>query len=332
MNHSCPLEADLREEGAVEMIGTNDVGEWAAGRTPVAIAAPMRPSSRSRVRDFRELTKPRMNFLVLVTTLVGCYMSVRGWGDGGRVIATLLGTALMAAGASVLNQVIERKFDALMPRTANRPLPAGRVRPAEAWVFGLVLAAGGMAVLAALVNPLTALLGAITVTTYLLLYTPAKRRTTLCTLIGAIPGAIPAVMGVTAMDGAITAPAAALFGILFVWQMPHFFAIAILYRDDYASGGFRMLPVIDEGARVTTRQIVLYSLALIPMTLLPFMLGMAGWIYLAVAVILGIVFCCFGINYASNQGRAAARHLFLASIVYLPGILTSMALDRVCLP
>jgi protoheme IX farnesyltransferase len=245
------------------------------------------------------------------------------------MIATLLGTGLTAAGASVLNQVIERKFDALMRRTANRPLPAGRVCPGEAWFFGVVLSAGGTAVLAALVNPLTASLGAITIATYLLVYTPAKRRTTLCTLVGAVPGAIPAVMGFTAMDGAITAPALAMFGILFVWQMPHFLSIAILYRDNYASGGFRMLPVEDEGLEVSTRQIVLYSLALVPTTLLPVALGMAGLTYFAAAILLGAAFCGFGIICAGSKSLANARRLFLASIVYLPGLLASMMFDRI---
>jgi protoheme IX farnesyltransferase len=243
-------------------------------------------------------------------------------------VATLFGTGLIAAGASVLNQVAEREFDALMPRTANRPLPAGRVRPIEAWLFGAALAISGTVMLTILVNPLTALLGAITLATYLLLYTPAKRHTTLCTIVGALPGAMPAMMGFVAVRGAITAPALALFGILFVWQMPHFLSIAILYRDDYARGGFRMLPIQDEGLHTTTRQIILYSLTLIPMTLLPIALGMAGVIYFGAAVVLGVAFCGLGMVYAKSRSRADARRLFLASIVYLPALLASLALDK----
>ena len=207
---------------------TIEVEKWPVYQPGVATTA-IRPRAHSRLKDFWELTKPRMNFLVLVTTMAGFYMAARGWGAWGRFLSTLFGTALTAAGASVLNQVMERDYDALMRRTANRPLPAGRVGPIEAWMFGAALSLSGIAVLATLVNWLTALLGAITLVTYLFLYTPAKRHTTLCTIIGAVPGALPAMMGVTAVDGAITPPALALFGVLFVWQMPHFLSIAILY-------------------------------------------------------------------------------------------------------
>jgi len=269
-----------------------------------------------------------MNFLVLVTTMVGYYMAARGSAQWGRFLSTLLGTALTAAGASVLNQVMERRFDALMPRTARRPLPQGRVRPIEAWLFGILLSIVGTALLAIFVNLLTALLAAITLTTYLFVYSPAKRRTSLCTLIGAVPGALPAMMGFTAACGAITAPALALFGILFVWQMPHFLSIAILYRDDYARGGFRMLPVGDDRFNASTRQIVLYSLALIPVTLVPVLLGIVGVNYLVAAIALGIGFCGVGLNWARNRSRANARHLFFASIVYLPILLATMTIDK----
>lgn len=300
-------------------IGTIEVGAALTSATPEA---------RGRLTDFWDLTKPRMNFLVIATTAVGYDMASRGAIDWGRFGFTLLGTAFTAAGASVLNQVAERRFDALMPRTARRPLPAGRIRPAEAWLFGAALSASGIALLASLVNLLTASLAAITLGTYLLLYTPAKRRTTLCTIIGAVPGAIPAMMGFTAVDGAITLPALSLFAILFVWQMPHFLSIAILYRDDYARGGFQMLPVLDEPLDLTTRLIVLYSLTLIPVTLLPVMLGIAGWTYCATAVLLGAAFCGFGIVCARTRCRSDAKQLFLASIAYLPGLLAAMTLDK----
>jgi len=285
-------------------------------------------AARRRWGDFLELTKPRMNFLVLVTTMVGYYMASRGWNEWGRFISTMLGTALTAAGASVLNQVAERKFDALMPRTADRPLPARRVRPIEAWLFGAGLAIKGLAILAIFVNLLTALLGAITLGTYLLLYTPAKRHTSLCTIIGAVSGALPALMGFTAVNGAITAPALAMFGILFVWQMPHFLSIAILYRDDYTRGGFCMLPVLDKNLSATSRQIVIYSLALIPVTLFPFLLRMTGPIYFFAALLLGLVFCGAGIAFAISKSRADAKNLFFASIFYLPVLLAWMAIDK----
>lgn len=308
------------------MIGTIKVDRWPIDR-PAAVIASIQPRAGSRLKDFWDLTKPRMNFLVLVTTMVGYYMAARGW-EWGRFASTLLGTGLAAAGTSVLNQVAERGFDGLMRRTANRPLPTGGVRPIEAWLFGAALSVGGIAVLAVFVNLLTALLGAITLAVYLFLYTPAKRLTTLCTIIGAVPGALPAMMGFTAVDGAITAPALAVFAILFVWQMPHFLSIAILYRDDYARGGFRMLPVLDEGLDVSTRQIVLYSLTLIPATPFPVALQMAGWIYFAAAVLLGFVFCGFGFVCARTKSRADARQLFLASIVYLPALLAAMTIDK----
>jgi heme o synthase len=311
----------------VEATSTIEIDEWPMHRPEVNLAS-ARLRMQTRIKDFWELTKPRMNFLVLMTTLVGFCMASRGSIQWGRCISTLIGTALVAAGASILNQVMERRFDAIMPRTAHRPLPAGRVRSIEARLYGIALSISGTALLAIFVNVLTALLAAITLTTYLFLYTPAKRYTTLCTLIGAVPGALPAMMGFTAVGGAITAPALALFGILFVWQMPHFLSIAILYRDDYAKGGFRMLPVGDEGFKVSTRQILLYSFTLVPVTLVPVSLGMVGVSYSFVAILLGIVFCGFGINWARNRTRANARHLFFASIVYLPVLLTMMTVDK----
>src|SRR4051794_25180960 len=263
-----------------------------------AAAARHRP-----VADFIELTKPRMNAVVVATTAVGYYLAQRGPCDWPRFTLTILGTALTAAGASVLNQLAERDFDALMPRTANRPLPANRVRPADALLFGASLTIGGVAVLDLFVNPLTALLATITFGIYLLLYTPAKRRTSLCTIIGAVPGAIPAAMGFAAATDRITPPAFALFAILFIWQAPHFLAIAILYRADYAGGGFRMLSVTDARLDVTARQLLLYSLALVAATLVPVLLGTSGLIYLCTAVILGIIFFSFGLVLFRHRTR-----------------------------
>lgn len=288
-----------------------------------------RAARPSRLADFFELTKPRMNFLVVVTTMVGFYMAMRpGFGEWALLAHALLGTALAAAGASVLNQYIERGYDATMHRTANRPLPAGRVTPVEALLMGVLLSAGGTLYLAAAVNPLTAALGAVTIATYVFLYTPMKRWTTLCTVVGAVPGAIPPMMGWTAATDSLSPEAWALFGVLFFWQMPHFLAIAILYRDDYARGGFKMLPVVDEDLVVTGRQTVLYGMALVPVSLMPVALRMAGPLYLLAAAILGMTFLGFGINCALRKRRVDARWLFLVSIMYLPALLAVMMVDK----
>lgn len=284
----------------------------------------------SRWADYYELTKPRMNLLVVLTTMIGYYMAARGLtADWLGVLHTLLGTALTAAGASVLNQYVEREHDAKMNRTARRPLPAGRVPPLEALVLGVSLAVAGVLYLAWLVNPLTATLGVVTLASYVFLYTPAKRHTTLCTVIGAVPGALPPVMGWTAAGGALSPEAIALFGILFFWQLPHFLAIAILYRDDYAAGGFQMLPVVDRDLFSTGRQIILWSAALIPVSLLPTLFGMAGVGYFVAALLLGLGFGAFGVRCAFTRERGDARKLFLASIVYLPALLVAMVADKV---
>ena len=285
--------------------------------------------SRGRLVDFYELTKPRMNFLVVITTMVGYYMAARNWGDWSRLLYALAGTALTAAGSSVFNQFVERKLDVKMKRTQDRPLPGGRVKPLDALLFGLALSVMGVGILALFVNLLTAALGALTLLLYVFLYTPAKQRTSLCTIIGAVPGAIPPVMGFTAVQNAITPTAMSLFAILFIWQMPHFLAIAILYRDDYALGGFRMLPVVDKRMNITARQIVLYSVSLIPVSLLPVLLRLAGTTYFLAALVLGIAFCGFAVLCARSRNRADARQLFLASIVYLPALLTALMIDKI---
>lgn len=289
-------------------------------------AAPQRQISR--LEDFYELTKPRMNLLVVLTTTVGFYMASVGAIDWILLFNTVIGTALTAAGAAVLNQLVERDFDKLMPRTRNRPLPAGRVAPPEALIYGVTLGITGVAYLVFLVNPLTSILGATTLLSYLFIYTPMKRWTTLNTIIGAIPGAIPPMMGVTAVTGVLSMSAVALFGILFFWQMPHFLAIAILYRQDYAAGGFKMLPVVDKDLSCTGHQIVLYAVALIPASLLPVMVHMSGVVYFIAAILLGLMFLSYGILCAVRKTRVDARKLFFASIIYLPLLLLVMMLNR----
>ena len=299
--------------------------------TAAAAQAPAHAHAPSRLRDLYELTKPRMNFLVLCTTAVGFYMAPRS-GPAAHwlvLLHALLGTAMTAASAAVINQLVERDHDALMPRTRDRPLPAGRILPAEALAMGIVLGVVGVAYLALLVNPLTALLGAITLLSYVFVYTPLKRTTSLNTVIGAIPGAIPPVMGWTAAANALGPEAAALFAILFLWQMPHFLAIAILYKRDYAAGGFKMLPVVDTpDLRMTSRMIVLYGLALIPASLIPSLVRMSGPVYFTAAVLLGLGFLSYCLSAALSRNRADAKKLFFASIIYLPVLLAFMMTDK----
>lgn len=285
-------------------------------------------SAPSRLVDFYELTKPRMNFLVVITTMVGFWMAQpTGEMRWMLLLHAMLGTALCAACAAVLNQVMERDYDALMPRTHDRPIPTGRIGVAEATLLGASLGIIGVAYLAILVNPLTALLGFATIALYLLVYTPLKRRSTLNTVVGAVPGAIPPLMGFAAADGALSVQGVSLFAILFLWQMPHFLAIAILYRDDYRKGGFLMLPCVSDNA--TYRQMVLYSAALLPTSLLPSILGLAGAAYFTTSVLLGLAFMSFAVSCAVSRDRVDARKMFFASIVYLPLLLAAMMIDRV---
>ena len=301
------------------------VNEIEITHTATAAAIP------TRLRDFYELTKPRMNLLVVITTLVGFYMATRtGSAVNWLLLAnTIFGTALTAAGASVLNQYVERDLDRHMPRTANRPLPTGRILPIEALLLGVLFGVGGVLYLTVFVNSLTALLGAATLASYVWVYTPMKRWTTLCTIVGAVPGAIPPMMGYSALHNSISIEAMAMFGILFLWQMPHFLAIAVMYKDDYTAGGFKMLPCVDPDLSATGRQIIVYSLALIPMTLMPFGFRMAGIGYLAAAIVLGGVFLTYGILAAIRRTREDARKLFFVSIIYLPLLLGTLMIDKI---
>ncbi len=235
---------------------------------------------------------------------------------------------MCAAAASILNQVIERRYDGLMVRTANRPLPTRRIGTKNALLLGLICGLLGGLILYFFVNTLTAALGTFTLASYVLLYTPLKRRTSLNTVVGAIPGAIPPVMGWTAITGSLAPAAVAMFAILFIWQIPHFLAIAVLYREDYRKGGFQMLPVIDSSGRMTGRQILFYAAALIPITLVPAMLGISGRLYFVSAMILGLALMYFAAGAAIRRTRLDARRLFLASIIYLPILLTMLMLDR----
>lgn len=289
------------------------------------------PTLSQRLIALYELTKPRMNFLVVLTTAVGAYMAAGAAGllEAPWLFLNLLGgTAVTAAGASVLNQYLERDADARMPRTRNRPLPAGLLTPGVALPMGLSLGVTGTLWLTLLVNPLTAALGAFTLLSYVLVYTPLKRRTWWCTLVGAVPGAIPPTMGFSGMTGQVGWGAAALFALLFVWQMPHFYGLALLYRDDYARGGFRMLPSQRNGLNRTARQIVAFCLLLLPISLMPSFVGLTGSVYAVGALFLGLWFLWAGTRCARTLSRPDARRLFIVSILYLPLVLGLLMLDR----
>lgn len=292
----------------------------------------VRPSARVRLGDFFELTKPRVTTLVLITTLVGFYLGSSRSLDIVLLLNTLLGTALVAAGTSALNQYVERDQDGLMHRTRGRPLPAGRMEPMHALLFALGISAAGLLHLALTVNLLTAGLAALTLSSYILVYTPLKRVSSLCTLVGAIPGALPPLGGWTAAQGEIAAGGIVLFAILFVWQLPHSLSIAILYRDDYARGGFRLLPVVDPAGGSTGRQILAHCLVLLPLSLMPSMVDVSGEVYFYGALALGIVLTACAVPIVLNPTARAARRLLLASVIYLPVLLCLMALDRTAPP
>jgi protoheme IX farnesyltransferase len=281
------------------------------------------------MKDYLALTKPRITWLILMSTAVGFYFGVPegGW-SWALLLHTLLGTGLIASGTAALNQWWEREGDAKMVRTRNRPLPDHRMLPSRALIFGSVLSAAGALELWFGVNPLTAMLGIFTLVSYLFVYTPLKRRTPHSTTIGAIPGAMPPLIGFTASHNAITAEGLALFAILFLWQFPHFYAIAWMYREDYSKAGIKMLPVVDDSGDQTIWQILFYSLLLVPISLLPRYLGMSGNLYLMGALLLGILYFYSGVMIARNRTRLEARRVLLASIVYLPVLYGLMLMDH----
>jgi protoheme IX farnesyltransferase len=276
--------------------------------------------ARVALGDWVELTKPRITTMVLFTTLVGFVTSSPDRVHLAALAVALLGTGLVASGAAVLNQVLERDTDALMLRTRERPLPAGRVPAADASVFGGALSVLGLGVLYGASEPLAAGVAAFTLVSYLALYTPLKRRTPFSTLVGAVPGALPPVIGWAAARGSLDGGAWVLFAILFLWQIPHFLAIAWLYRDDYARAGFPMLPVVDREGAFTARQAVVHCLALLLVSLAATAAGLGGPWYLAGAFVLGVAFTLFALRLVSARSLSAARGLFLASVLYLPAL------------
>ena len=285
-------------------------------------------AEKSWTSVFADLVKARLTTLVLLTTLVGFYLGWRGAMNYALMFHALAATALVAAGASALNQWLEREYDAKMRRTQSRPLPSGRLQPATVAIFGGVCSVTGLIYLALAVNSLTSILGAVTLISYLFIYTPLKRVTWLNTAIGAVPGALPPLMGWTAARGELTGEGWALFAILFFWQLPHFFAIAWIYKDEYAKAGFKMLPNIDPEGQRTAQQAVSNTLALLAVSLFPFVFKMAGTTYLAGALILGAGFLWSAIQFSRQLTLARARQLFFASIIYLPLLLALMVWDK----
>jgi heme o synthase len=276
-----------------------------------------------------DLTKIRLTTLVVLTTLAGFYMGAGGSVDYWLMLHAVLGTALLAGGAAALNQLLEREHDALMPRTRTRPLPSGRLQPETALGFGAISSSVGLVYLMFFVNGLTGFLGAVTLGIYLFVYTPLKRLTSLNTVVGAIPGALPPLMGWTAARGEITIEGWSLFAILFLWQLPHFLAISWMFREEYAGAGFVMLSGSDVDGTRTGRQATCHTLGLLPISLCPFLFGMADVLYLAGALLLGLTFLGFAIQLSRRLAEADARRLFYISIIYLPLLLSLMVYDKV---
>ena len=291
------------------------------------VAAPSRPLAE-RFADYKELAKPRIAVMALLTVSLGFLLA--GSGPGGLVtlLHTLFGVGLVAAASGALNQLVERKTDARMIRTANRPLPSGRLSPAEALAFGLLTGAVGTAYLATFVNLLTAALAAATLVLYVLAYTPLKRVTSLCTVVGAVPGAMPPLLGWTAAGGGLTAGAVALFVIMFLWQFPHLLAIAWLYRQQYADAGLHMLPGRFPRKRLTGLLATGYAAVLLPVSLLPYYVGIAGIGYAAAAVVLAAGYGLCSVLFFWDESVRTARRLLWSSLLYLPLLLAVLTVDH----
>ena len=283
---------------------------------------------REKIAAYLELTKPRITLLIALIAAAGFCLGAGAPFDYIKFTHTLMGIALLCSGVSTLNQYMERDLDGLMKRTTARPLPSGRLSPKQSFVFGMVLTTLAEAYLAVFVNQLTAVLGLTVVIGYVLCYTPLKTKTSLSTAIGAVPGAMPPLMGWAAATNQISLEAWVLFAILFLWQFPHFLAIAWMYREDYARAGIRMLPVVEPEGRVTGQQIIAYTMLLVPVSLLPVALGMSGSIYLYGALLLGAAFLWGGVRAALSDTRQTAKRLLLISVLYLPALFILMVVNK----
>jgi heme o synthase len=277
---------------------------------------------------YADLIKARLTTLVLLTTLVGFYIGFEGAMNYLLMFHALFGTALVASGAAALNQLLEREYDARMRRTASRPLPSGRLQPVTVMLFGGIFSLAGTLWLAFFVNPLTSVLGAVSLVSYLFIYTPLKRITWWNTAVGAIPGALPPLMGWAAARGELAGGGWALFAILALWQIPHFFAIAWIYQDEYAKAGFQMLPAVDPDGSRTAHQSVNHTLLLLPVSFSPFLLQLAGPVYLTGAVVLGTAYLWCALRFARRLDIPSAKKLFFASILYLPLLLIMLVVDK----
>ncbi len=284
---------------------------------------------RTRAAEYLELTKLRLNTSVVMTTFMGFYLAETGGLDGFRLFHTLLGTMMVAGGASALNQVLERENDSLMNRTRNRPLPSGRIEPRDAMVAGLLLGLGGMVYLWLAVNLLTSFIGLVSFVIYVAAYTPMKVRTAWNTAVGAISGALPPVMGWTAVRGRVDLEAYVLFGILFLWQLPHFFAISWRLREDYTRGGFHMLSRRDHHGAWSGVLMGAFCVVLLPVSLMLTMTGITGRLYLVGALVLGLAYLAYSTVFAVHRTDQAARKVFLMSLLYIPALLMLMVVDRI---
>ena len=288
----------------------------------------MATAVRSRTSDFVALTKPRLNLLVVATTAGGYYL---GAGPGANLLSlanVTLATALVAGGSAAFNQVMERRVDALMDRTRRRPVAAGRLAARESVLFAAALSIAGLLWLALTTTVLASVVALVTLLTYVVLYTPLKRRTSFSTVVGAIPGALPPMIGWAAATDTLSREAWVLFAIIFLWQMPHFLAIAWLFKDDYARAGFPMLPVLEPDGRSTGYHVAAYASALLPVSLVPSLMGLTGIAYFGVALVLGLAFLAASLRFAVSRTRRDARVLFFMSIAYLPLVWLAMVLDR----
>ncbi|MFN6963948.1 MAG: heme o synthase [Pyrinomonadaceae bacterium] len=303
---------------------TAEVKEMPSAAAAVDAAA----SQGNRLTAFIELTKPRIAFLLVLTSAAGFYLGSGAEVDYVRFLNAMIGITLLAFGVATLNQFIERDLDMLMERTARRPLPTGRVTPREALIFGIAQCVAAELYILFLVNPLTALLGLLVIVGYVLMYTPMKTRTSVSTAVGAIPGALPPLMGWTAAADQISITAWALFVMQFLWQFPHFLAIAWMYREQYAKAGIKMLPVVEPEGRITARQIVMFTIMLVPVSLAPTFFGLTGTMYLAGALLLGIGFLYASVRAARSKSDRDARSLLLVSVIYLPLLFVLMVADK----
>lgn len=318
--------SSLRSAASLTGAGAVAADAAAVAIEPALPRAPLRLATR--IGGYIELTKPGIVRMVLVTAAAGSFMATGLDMSLLLLLHTLFGMGLVASGSCGLNEYVEHEADARMRRTAGRPIPSGRISPRDALLFSAALSVLGLVHLVAFVNALTAALVALTLVSYVFVYTPLKRVTWLSTLVGAVPGALPILAGWTAAGGGLTAPGLALFGILFLWQMPHFYALAWMYRDDYARGGFHMITAIDATGARTGRQIVGFGAALLAVSVLPTVLGLTGPLYLGAAIVLGAGFLGLGVAMATERSDRRATRLFLGSVAYLPLLLIVMVVDR----